>query len=338
MTQFRAIMAMAMLGLTKGKTALLMVDVQECFLETGSLPVTASFIIPKLNSIRDQKSCLFDKVFKSQDYHLPGHISFGSTHGKAAVAGAWQGLVHLTCIKPTSGLSADAACCPTFHIKPSAVDCGATHCPSATYYSTSPGNGIITDNAACTTCVTTPEACFEDTQSLWKDHCLQSGDSTFAANLTSATTDTVVQKGTNKFVDAYSAFMDNSQFLKTPLDAALQTAGIDTLYIAGIATDVCVKWTVRDALGSKTGNYTVKVIGDASAGIYAGTGVADVATMNTWFADQGATVVSTAEVLAMECPATTTTGTAIVSGSMLASQASLVLLMLIMTLTALSQM
>jgi len=347
MTQIWAIVALAMVRGGEAKTALLMIDVQECFLEGGSLAVTASHIIPKLNSIRAQKSCLFDKVFMSQDYHPAGHISFGSTHNKTAIAGAWQGMIDLTCLKPSSGLSADAACCPTFFLNSSAVDCTASWCPSSTYYTTAPGNGIITDNAACTTCATTPASCFHDTQSLWKDHCLQSGDSAFAGDLTTETTDVIVQKGTNKFVDAYSAFMDNSQFLKTSLDAALQTAGIDTLYVAGIATDVCVKWTVRDALGSKTGKYTVKVIGDASAGIYAGTGVANAAAADTWFAAQGATVVSTADVLAMNCPEATSgsagtsgaaSGSTLTSMSIQASPTSLLLLVLIMTLAALSQM
>lgn len=285
-------------------------------------------------------------MYKSQDYHPAGLISFGSTHGKAEVAGAWQGALDITCIKATSGKTKDASCCPTFFVNKSAVKCsgdGATWCPADDYYTKAPGNGIITDNPACTTCKTTPASCFKDTQSMWLDHCLSTGDSEFAKNLTSKTSDIVVKKGTNKFVDAYSAFMDNSRFLKTSLDATLQADGITELYIAGIATDVCVKWSVRDALSSETGNYTVKVIEDASAGIYAGTGVASAAEANTWFTTQGASVVKTADVLAMKCPAgttagttastTATTGTTLVSHSMRASAASMVLLGLSMAVS-----
>jgi len=302
---FSVIAAMMMLGASEGgKTALLLVDVQECFLETGTLPVAnASSIIPNINSIRSQKSCLFDKVVMSQDYHQAGHLSFASTHGKAPGLGAWQGLLAVTCLKPTSGKTADASCCPTYYVNKSAVDCTSTYCPAAAdFYTKAPGNAIITGNTACATCASDPSQCFSDIQSMWSDHCLQNGDSAIAENLTKEATDLIVQKGTNKYVDAYSAFMDNSGNLKTTLDASLQAAGIDTLYVAGIATDVCVKWTLRDAFSAKTGNYTIKVIKDASAGIYAGTGTANEAEAMAYFENLGATVVTTEEILATKCP------------------------------------
>ncbi|CAB9521281.1 isochorismatase [Seminavis robusta] len=75
---------------TNNKTALLIVDVQECFMEAagtssgvdGSLSVadTAS-IVPLINQLRDETECLFDVVIRSQDFHPPHHISFGPTHG-----------------------------------------------------------------------------------------------------------------------------------------------------------------------------------------------------------------------------------------------------------------
>ena len=53
------------------KRAFVIVDTQECFLESGSLPVVASQIIPKLNEIRNQKDCLFDVVVKTQEGDTP---------------------------------------------------------------------------------------------------------------------------------------------------------------------------------------------------------------------------------------------------------------------------
>ena len=50
-------------------TALLVVDVQQCFLPGGSLSVPANHIIPKINDIIDLKSDLFDEVIYSRDYH-----------------------------------------------------------------------------------------------------------------------------------------------------------------------------------------------------------------------------------------------------------------------------
>ena len=92
---------------------------------------------------------------------------------------------------------------------------------------------------------------------MWTDHCLQTGDSGFPPTLDKRAGDFTVQKGTNLYVDAYSGFMDNTQTLKTELDKHLQDKGITKLYVAGIATDVCVQWTVTDALGSNTAAYEV---------------------------------------------------------------------------------
>merc|ERR1712032_597759 len=122
-------------------------------------------------------------------------------------------------------------------------------------------------NAACTTCLSSPDSCFPMEQAMWTDHCLQHGDSTFPTTLIKETTDTVVQKGMNKYVDAYSGFMDNTQTLKTTLDEMLQGKGINQIYVVGIATDVCVQWTVTDALGSNTANYDVTVVKDATAAV-----------------------------------------------------------------------
>merc|ERR1712019_333872 len=89
----------------------------------------------------------------------------------------------------------------------------------------------------------------------------------FPPSLVKKDTDIIVKKGTNLFVDTYSAFMDNTQSLKTELDSILQDKGIDTLYVVGIATDFCVHATVRDAFSNKTGIYTVSVVKDATAAV-----------------------------------------------------------------------
>jgi hypothetical protein len=50
--------------------------------QDGSLPVAdTAAIIPIINQVRIEKSCLFDVVVRSQDYHTVNHISFGPMHG-----------------------------------------------------------------------------------------------------------------------------------------------------------------------------------------------------------------------------------------------------------------
>jgi nicotinamidase/pyrazinamidase len=91
--------------------------------------------------------------------------------------------------------------------------------------------------------------------------------------------------------------MGNTRKLKTPLDSILPEKGITTVYIAGIATDYCVYYsTTEDALGL---GYKVNLILHATRGIANETVASTTAGM---IANKGATVVSTADVLAMNCP------------------------------------
>ena len=58
-------------------TALVVVDVQDCFLPGGSLAVAkGDEIIPLINRIAKS----FQNVVLTQDWHTPGHISFASSH------------------------------------------------------------------------------------------------------------------------------------------------------------------------------------------------------------------------------------------------------------------
>jgi nicotinamidase/pyrazinamidase len=60
-----------------GKSALVVVDVQNCFLPGGSLAVKdGDQVIPVINKIAGA----FDNVILTQDWHTPGHISFASSH------------------------------------------------------------------------------------------------------------------------------------------------------------------------------------------------------------------------------------------------------------------
>ncbi|CAK0839015.1 unnamed protein product [Prorocentrum cordatum] len=154
---------------------------------------------------------------------------------------------------------------------------------------------------------------------MWTDHCLQTGDSGFPPSLMTASTDIVVQKGMNQYVDAYSAFMDNTKTLKTTLDTTLQSLGIDTIYVAGIATDVCVRWTVEDAL--TFGNYDVKVITDATEAVLGSEANFDSALAA--MVSAGATSLTAADVLAMECPQETSGSTRLAAAGALLAAAAL---------------
>jgi len=301
-SSFQAIVFLSCGLLASTKKALIIIDTQECFLESGSLPVVASQIIPKINQIRNQKDCLFDLVVKTQDYHPAGHISFGTAHGMAQEtpnankSNSWRGAATMKCLNDVG----NGACCPAHYVDPASVTCNPPmeYCaPSGFYNATT--NLMLKDNPACTTCKSTPASCFDMTMDLWLDHCLQGGDSEFATTMVSKSTDKVVQKG-HRYVEMFSGFFDNSKTYNSSLHHTLQAEGITEVMVAGIATTHCVRWTVQDAVFL---NYTTSVIMDASAGIWGTpTSYANESTAIASFQAQNITVLNTADILAMTCP------------------------------------
>ena len=92
-------------------------------------------------------------------------------------------------------------------------------------------------------------------QILWPDHCVQgSKGAEFVAKLDAKRIDRIFQKGTDPEIDSYSGFFDNGHKKRTGLDDYLRKKGVDEVYIVGLATDYCVKFTALDAveLGFKT--------------------------------------------------------------------------------------
>ena len=60
-----------------GRAALIVVDVQNCFLPGGTLPVKdGDQVIPVINRLAG----VFANVVVTQDWHTPSHASFASTH------------------------------------------------------------------------------------------------------------------------------------------------------------------------------------------------------------------------------------------------------------------
>ncbi len=102
-------------------------------------------------------------------------------------------------------------------------------------------------------------------QVLWPDHCVQGEKgSEFHPDLNTTPTQLVIRKGFRKSIDSYSAFYENDFKTKTGLTGYLRERNIDTLYVSGLATDFCVKWSVLDGL--KEG-FQVNVVDDAIRGI-----------------------------------------------------------------------
>ncbi len=114
------------------------------------------------------------------------------------------------------------------------------HCSFASIWGKNVGECIIVDGGE---------------QILWPDHCVQgTKGSEFALELHYSRFHKVVYKGVDIAIDSYSAFFDNQKRRSTGLGDYLSQHAIDELYVAGLATDYCVLYSVQDAraLGFKT--------------------------------------------------------------------------------------
>jgi len=174
--------------------ALIVVDVQNCFVANGTLPVPkGDEVVPVINRIAQA----FENVVITQDWHTPGHASFASSHaGK----------------KP--------------------------------FETTKLSYGM---------------------QVLWPDHCVQgTDDAALHKDLKIPHAQVIVRKGYHKNVDSYSAFEEADRKTATGLGGYLKQRGINTVFVAGLATDFCVAWTAIDA---RKQGFETYVIEDAARGI-----------------------------------------------------------------------
>ncbi len=125
----------------------------------------------------------------------------------------------------------------------------------------------------------------------WPNHCIQD---TFGARLHSDLNkiNNIVYKGCDPSVDSYSGFFDNGRINKTNLDELLRSKEIDDLYIVGLATDYCVKYTVLDALSL---GYNVNLVVDACRGVNINPTDTELALNE--MEEKGAKLVTSKEVL-----------------------------------------
>jgi nicotinamidase/pyrazinamidase len=95
-------------------------------------------------------------------------------------------------------------------------------------------------------------------QVLWPDHCVQGTyGAQFHPQLNQQQIERVFQKGIDPSIDSYSGFYDNGHLRTTGLADYLHEIGVDTVYVLGLATDYCVKYTVLDALSTGFKTYVI---------------------------------------------------------------------------------
>ena len=101
--------------------------------------------------------------------------------------------------------------------------------------------------------------------SLWPVHCVQeTHGAKLHANLNRHLITKIIQKGTDPAIDSYSAFYDNAHQKSTGLTDYLREHHITELFVMGLATDYCVKFSCLDAVSD---GFSVFLIQDGCRGI-----------------------------------------------------------------------
>jgi len=86
-------------------------------------------------------------------------------------------------------------------------------------------------------------------QVLWPVHCVQgTPGAEFVAELDVSRVTQVFRKGTDPEIDSYSGFYDNGWRRATGMGDWLKERGVRELFVMGLATDYCVKFTALDGL------------------------------------------------------------------------------------------
>lgn len=127
-------------------------------------------------------------------------------------------------------------------------------------------------------------------QMLFPAHCVQKTEgAALQRDLQTRDGDIFIVKGTNKDIDSYSCFFDVVKTNKTNCDEELKKRGVDTLYVIGVATDYCVKFSVLDALSL---GYKVVLISD----VYAAVNEADIEKSLDEMRSKGAVLKKSSEI------------------------------------------
>ena len=102
-------------------------------------------------------------------------------------------------------------------------------------------------------------------QILWPNHCVEGTDgAAFHADVAADRVTKVFRKGTDVGLDSYSTFFDNAHRKSTGMADYFREQGVTDVYLLGLATDYCVKFSALDAVEC---GFKVHVIEDGCRGI-----------------------------------------------------------------------
>jgi nicotinamidase/pyrazinamidase len=130
-------------------------------------------------------------------------------------------------------------------------------------------------------------------QTLWPVHCVQgTKGAELAAGLERERIAKIFPKGTDAGIDSYSGLFDNGHRKSTGLGEWLKAKVVTEVFVCGLATDYCVKFTALDAAQQ---GFKTHFIEDASRGVNLGPG--DVKNAIAEMTRAGITTVRSTKIL-----------------------------------------
>lgn len=128
------------------------------------------------------------------------------------------------------------------------------------FASNHPGKQPFVDFATVTNPLNSEEPSYRTR--LWPDHCVQhTPGAELVPDLEVKKIDKVIEKGTNKDVEMYSAFYDpfmNPRVSDSGLVALLKEHKVTHVYVVGLAADYCVRCTAMDSVIEGFETYIVE--------------------------------------------------------------------------------
>lgn len=83
----------------------------------------------------------------------------------------------------------------------------------------------------------------------WPVHCVQgTSGAALHPKLNTHRIRAIIRKGTDLNIDSYSAFYDNQHKKNTGLGGYLHSQNVQTIYFCGLCADICVYYSIEDAL------------------------------------------------------------------------------------------
>lgn len=102
-------------------------------------------------------------------------------------------------------------------------------------------------------------------QILWPVHCVQNtAGAQFSTALDRTRFKKIFQKGIDRNIDSYSTFFDNAKRRSTGLADYLRQQNVREIFMCGLATDYCVRFSALDAVEL---SFPTTVVEDACRGV-----------------------------------------------------------------------